>query len=153
MRGVFLSLALAGLLAAYSAASAESYSLPSDGFRLTGGVSVVGNKVTLNAVANGTGTLTADRTVWSAGGPLVPDSRAGLRDIAPYGGLGYTRNFIHGFTVSWDTGAVFGAMPILPRFSLPGLSDDLAFQNDYAESHVSTMAIQPLTEVTLSIKF
>jgi hypothetical protein len=152
MRVIALSLAMIGFLAAFGAA-AESFSLPSDGFRLTGGVSVVGNKVTVNAVANGTGTLTADRTVWSAGGSLVPDSRASLKDVAPYGGLGYTRNFIRGVTVSWDTGALFGAMPILPRFSLPGLSEDLAFQNDYAESHVSTMAIQPLTEVTLSVKF
>lgn len=149
MRGIALSLALF----ACGAGAAESYSLPSDGFRLTGGVSVVGNKVTVNAVANGTGTFTADRTAWSAGGSLVPDSRAGLKDVAPYGGVGYTRNFIHGMSVSLDTGAVFGAMPILPRFSLPGLSDDLAFQNDYAETHVSTMSVQPLTEVTLSVKF
>jgi len=151
MRGIALSLTIFGLFAALGAAADDS--LPPDGFRLSGGFSVVGNKVTVNAVSNGTGSITADRTVWSAGGSLIPDSRASLKDVAPYGGLGYTRSLIHGFTVSWDTGALFGAMPILPRFSLPGLSDDLAFQNDYVESHVSTMAVQPLTEVTLSVKF
>ena len=156
MRGIVLSLALMGLFAAAGAAADTLFTtneaVGPAGFRLSGGVSVQGSTVTVNALANGAGTLTLDRVTWSAGGS-VPDSRTGIRDLAPYGGVGYSESFAGGFTVNWDAGALIGALPILPRVVLPGLPEDLALQNDYLESHLHAVAAQPMGEVSLSVKF
>lgn len=166
MRGIALSLAVAACLVAIPARAEAETLLETDldgtaayrfplplpaGFRLSGGVAVNGNAVAVNALANGTGTLTINRVTWSEGGS-IPNARIGLKDMAPYGGLGYTRTFTGGFKLNCDAGALFGA-PVMPRPLLLGLPENLALQNDYLESHTHTIAVEPVAEVMLSLKF
>jgi hypothetical protein len=151
MRGIALSLAMVGLFFSLGAA-ADGSPLPSEGFRLSGGVAVEGNKVTVNALANGTGTVTVNRVTWSEGGSMA-DTRPGFRDLAPYAGLGYTKSFGGGFKLNWDAGALFGAAPVVPRPLLPDLPESLALPNDYVESHGHTTAVAPTAQVSLSLKF
>lgn len=166
MRGIAPSLAVAACLLALGAgasaqtlletdlAGTEAYRFPLPlpaGFRLSGGVAVNGNQVAVNALANGTGTLTVNRVTWSEGGS-VPLTHLGLKDMAPYGGLGYTKTYQGGFKLSWDAGALFGA-PTVPRPLMLGLPENLAVQNDYLESHIRAVAIEPVAELTLSLKF
>ncbi len=167
MRGIATLLAIASLVSAFAAgasgqtlfetdlAGAEPYIFPLPlpaGFRLSGGVAVNGNKVTFNALANGTGTVTINRVTLSQGGTSV-DGRVGFKDLAPYSGLGYTKVFGGGFKLSCDAGVLFGAAPMLSEAGLPGLPDNLAVQNDYLESHSKTAAVAPLAEVTFSLRF
>ncbi|HMA49726.1 MAG TPA: hypothetical protein VKP60_08230 [Magnetospirillaceae bacterium] len=166
MRGIALSLAIAASFPAFAAraqaetlfetnlAGTEAYRFPLPlpaGFRLSGGVAVNGNQVSVNALANGTSTVTINKVTWSDGGSIA-NSRVGLKDMAPYGGLGYTKTFGGGFKLNWDAGALFGA-PIMPRPLMLGLPENLALQNDYLESHTHTVAVAPVAEVTLSLKF
>lgn len=166
MRGIALSLAVAACLLAFGArlsaetlletdlAGTAAYRFPLPlpaGFRLSGGVAVNGNNVTVNALANGTSTVTINRVTWSEGGS-VPNTHLGLKDMAPYGGLGYTKLFAGGFKLNWDAGALFGA-PIMPRPLMLGLPENLALQNDYLESHTHTVAVAPVAEITLSLRF
>jgi hypothetical protein len=172
MRGIVLSLALGALLALNGArASAQETLLDSDrladlagtqpyrfplplppGFRLSGGAALNGNRVSVNALANGAGTVTVNRVTWSEGGS-VSDSRVGFKDLAPYGGLGYTRLFAGGFKLNLDTGVLFGASPMAPHALLTGLPENLAVQNYYLESHYRAMAVEPVAEATLSLTF
>jgi len=171
MRGIALSLVMAAcFLACDAAASAEilfetdppgdalagteAYRFPLPlpaGFRLSGGVAVNGNKVSVNTLANGTGTVTINRVTWSEGGS-IPDTHVSLKDLGPYGGLGYTRTFGGGFKLNCDAGALFGA-PAMLRPVLLGLPENLALQNDYLESHSHAVAVAPVAEVTLSLTF
>lgn len=169
MRGIVTSLSIGIMLCGVTAtaetvldtdqlahmAGTEAYRFPLPlpaGFRLSGGVAVNGNRVTVNALANGSGTLTINRVTWSEGGSL-PDNRIGFKDLAPYGGLGYTKNFGNGFKLNWDAGALFGSAPMLPRTLMLGLPDNLVLQNDYLESRTRTTAIAPMTEISLSFRF
>ena len=172
MRGIVISLAVGALLTLCGVfASAQETLLDSDrladlagtqpyrfplplpaGFRLSGGAALNGNMVTVNALANGSGTVTINRVTWSEGGS-VTDSRVGFKDLAPYGGLGYTRTFGGGFKFNLDTGVLFGAAPMVPHALLPGLPENLALQNYYLESHYRAVAVEPVAEATLSLKF
>lgn len=122
------------------------------GYRLSAGVAVNGNKVTLNALANGTGTVTVNRTTWSTGG-YVADSRNGFKDLAPYAGIGYTEYLGHSVKVSWDAGALFGSAPMLPPSALPGLPGDLSLQTYWLETQHRSDAVSPLAEVSLGLRF
>lgn len=167
MRRNAILLAAAAALPAFAAAASadtplgtelagtEPYRFPLPlpaGFRLSGGIAVDDNKITVNALANGTGTVTVNRVTWSEGGSTT-DTRAGFKDLAPYAGLGYTKSFGGGFKVNWDAGALFGAAPIVPRPLLPNLPESLALPNDYVESHAHTTAVAPMAQVSLSLKF
>ncbi len=172
MRGIVTSLAMGAFLTMCGAcASAQETLFDSDrladlagtrpyrfplplpaGFRLSGGAALNGNMVTVNALANGAGTVTINRVTWSEGGSIA-DGRVGFKDLAPYGGLGYTRTFAGGFKLNLDTGVLFGAAPMLPHALLPGLPENLALQNYYLESHYRTVAVEPVAELTLSLKF
>jgi hypothetical protein len=165
MRGNAILLAFAAVLLARGAAAsadtlfdlagAEPYRFPLPlpaGFRLSGGVAVDDNKITVNALANGTGTVTINRITWSEGGSMA-DNRPGFKDLAPYAGLGYTKSFGGAFKVNWDAGALFGAMPVVPRPLLPDLPESLALPNDYMESHGHAVAVAPTAQVTVSLKF
>ena len=144
-RGIVTLLAAAILTAA--PAFAEEY-----GYRLSAGAALNGNKVTLNALAGGTGTVTINRTTWSTGG-AVADGRVGFKDLAPYAGVGYTTILGGGFKLNWDAGALFGSAPMLPPAALPGLPENLTLQNYWLESRSHPVAIAPLTEATLGVKF
>lgn len=150
MRGIAISLAVAACLLAFGV-RARAETLPA-GFRLTGGLALNGNEVTVNALANGTGTVTVNRVTWSEGGS-VANSRVDFKDIAPYGGLGYTRSFGAGLKLNLDAGALFGAAPVLPHAMLPGLPENLAVQDYYLETHSRATAIAPVAEAMLSLKF
>jgi hypothetical protein len=173
MRGIVTSLAIGTLLllSSLAASAHETVLLDSDdlaglagtepyrfplplpaGFRLSGGLAANGNRVSFNALANGSGTLTLNRVTWSQGGSIA-DSRVDFKDIAPYSGIGYTKSFGGGFKLNLDAGAMFGAGPVMPRPLLPGSSDYLALQDDYLESHGRTMAVAPVAEATLSLRF
>lgn len=157
MRAIALSLAIAALFLMFGACMAsaeEAYGFPLPaGFRLSGGVALNGNKVTVNALSNGTSTVTLNRVTWSQGGDSVVENSRGLKDLAPYGGIGYTKSFGGGFKVNWDAGALFGARPMAAWIALPGLPENLALQNDYIESRSHTVAVDPVAEITFSFKF
>jgi hypothetical protein len=151
MRGIALSLAVAACLLAPGVRAPAQTLLPA-GFRLSGGVALNGNEVTVNALANGTGTVTVNRVTWSEGGSVAA-GRIGFKDIAPYGGLGYTGNFGGGLKLNLDAGALFGAAPVLPHGLLPGLPENLAVQDYYLETHDRSATVAPVVEAMLSVKF
>lgn len=148
-KGASALLVLAVLL---SGRAAWAQALP-PGLRFSGGAGINGNVVTLNALPNGTGTLTINNMTFSSGGS-VPENGHGLQTLAPYAGVGYTETLPGHIKLDIQTGALFdGPPPTLAAPPLPGLPENLALQYQYGEDQRRPVSVAPLAKLTLSLRF
>ena len=144
--------ALAVFAVLLSGRAAWAQALP-PGLRLSGGAGIGGNAITVNALPNGTGTLTVNSMTFSQGGELYEAGR-GLRTLAPYVGVGYSAMLPGYIKLNLETGALFdGPPPSLTAPPLPGLPENLALQYRYSEDHQHAVAFAPMARLTLSLRF
>jgi len=128
------------------------------GLRLSGGIRLNGNKATIDALPNASGTITVNHVAYSTAGSSV-NGQITFRDLAPYAGLGYSGTLIGGLTLGLDLGAMFQGTP---RASLaaqgqitqaPGFAANLTQETQNLQDKIRDFSIYPVAEITVGWRF
>lgn len=128
------------------------------GLRLSGGIRLNGNKATVDALPDQSGTITINHTVYSTAGSSI-SGEITFRDIAPYAGIGYSGTFLGGLTLGVDLGAMFQGTPRValngqgPIAAAPGFAANLAQETQSLQAKVKDFTIYPVAEFTIGWRF
>jgi len=128
------------------------------GLRLSGGVRLNGNRVTVNALPAADGSITINHVAYSTSGSAV-NGQITFKDIAPYAGLGYHGSIPGGLSLGLDVGAMFQGTPRValtgqgPITAAPGFAANLAGETQNLQDKVKNFTIYPVVEVTAGWRF
>lgn len=128
------------------------------GFRLSGGIRLNGNKATVTALPDQSGTITINHVAYSTAGSSI-GGQITFRDVAPYAGLGYSGTLLGGLTLGFDLGAMFQGTPRVslngqgPVTQLPGFAANLAQETQSLQGKVKDFSVYPVAEFTVGWRF
>jgi len=127
------------------------------GFRVSGGIRLNGNKVTVDAQPNN-GTITVNHVAYSTAGSSV-SGQITFREVAPYAGVGYSGTLPFGLTLGFDLGAMFQGTPRAQLAAqgaitqAPGFAANLAQETSSLQNKIKDFTVYPVAEVTIGWRF
>lgn len=145
-------------------AQADIYPLADSGLRLSAGAFVNQNSADLSARLTGTQTFEIGGTTYGANDVGGLDGSVDFDAIAPFVSVGYQAQLTSGLSISLDGGAVYQGSPdvalsardinpALPAAARQQIADDIAREEQDAQSALDSFNLYPMVRASVSWRF